>query len=350
MPTRPDTTTAAILRDPSKPLSIELLELPTLHPGQVLVEIAFSGVCGSQLLEARGLRGEDPWLPHTLGHEASGTVLETGEGVTKVTEGDRVVVTWIKGSGADVPSSRYATGGEFVNSGAVSTFMEHAIISENRLVAIPREVPMREAALLGCAVPTGVGIVENDAGVTPGSSVGVFGVGGVGLAAVLGARLARAEMVIAVDLHQGRLERASAAGATATVNAMDGDVAEAIGALTAGRGLDFAIECSGARPAMEAAYAAARADGGTVVLAGNLPAGGRIEIDPFDLIRGKQIRGSWGGASKPDRDVRRFCAAIVDGELDLAPLIGAEFPLDRADDALHDLELGAPGRPLLKVR
>ncbi|MHB8694536.1 MAG: zinc-binding dehydrogenase [Solirubrobacteraceae bacterium] len=341
---------AAILRDPSKPLSVERLELPPLNPGQVLVEIAYSGLCGSQLLEARGLRGEDRWLPHTLGHEASGTVLETGAGVSKVSEGDCVVVTWIKGSGADVPSTRYPAAGEFVNSGALSTFMEHAIVSENRLVAIPAQVPMREAALLGCAVPTGVGMVENDAGVTPGSSVGLFGVGGVGLSAVLGARLAGAGTIVAVDIHQSRLERAIAAGATATLNAMDGDVAEAVRELTGGRGLDFAIECSGARPAMEAAYAAARHDGGTVVLAGNLPAGGRIEIDPFDLIRGKRIVGSWGGASDPDRDVRRFCEAILEGALDLSPLIGAEFPLGRADEALRELELGTPGRPLLKLR
>lgn len=339
-----------MLRNPGGALSIERLQIPELHPGQALVEIAWSGVCGSQLLETRGLRGEDPWIPHTLGHEGSGIVIEVGEGVEKVAEGDRVVVTWIRGSGADVPSARYSSNGETVNSGAVSTFMEHAVVSENRLVPIPAEVPLREAALLGCALPTGAGMILNTAGVPEGASVGIFGVGGVGMGAVAGAALASAVPIVAIDLQAARLGRALAAGATHAVNASEGSVEERIGELTDRSWLDFAIECSGTRQGMETAYACANPASGLVVLAGNLPAGERIEIDPFDLIRGKRIVGSWGGGTEPDRDLPRYSEMLTRDRLDLEPMLGAEYELPEVDRALADLEQGAPGRPLLRLR
>lgn len=156
-------TIAAVLEQLNKPLRIRELTTPDLKPGQVLVEVAYSGVCHSQLLEVRGKRGLDRFLPHTLGHEGSGTVLEVGAGVTKVKPGDHVVLSWIKGSGADAPSTIYESAERPVNSGALSTFMRQTVTCENRLTAIPDAMPLREAALLGCAIPTGAGIVLNTA-------------------------------------------------------------------------------------------------------------------------------------------------------------------------------------------
>ncbi len=141
-------TDAAVLFEVNQPLCLLSLDLPDLKPGQVLVEVAYSGVCHSQLHEVRGRRGPDRFLPHTLGHEGSGTVLAIGSGVTKVTAGDRVVLTWIKGEGADVPSTTYGGGPGRVNSGAISTFMRHTITCENRLVVLPSDMPLREA---GCS-------------------------------------------------------------------------------------------------------------------------------------------------------------------------------------------------------
>src|SRR5262245_26731137 len=154
-------TDAAVLFELNQPLRLLTLDVPDPRPGQVLVEVAYSGVCHSQLHEVRGRRGPDRFLPHTLGHEGSGTVLAVGDGVTKVKPGDRVVLTWIKGQGADVPSTTYGGGPGRVNSGAISTFMRHTNTCENRLVPLPPEMPLREAALLGCAVPTGAGVVPN---------------------------------------------------------------------------------------------------------------------------------------------------------------------------------------------
>jgi S-(hydroxymethyl)glutathione dehydrogenase/alcohol dehydrogenase len=344
------TTTAAVLRDPGGPLSIEELQIPELQPGQVLVDLAWSGVCATQLLEARGMRGPDKFIPHTLGHEATGHVAAVGDGVTKVREGDAVVVTWMKGEGADVPSTQYqSSSGETVNSGAVSTFMERTITCENRVVPIPADAPLRESALLGCALPTGAGAVLKTAGVEEGATVAIFGVGGVGLSAVVGAVLGKAERIFAVDLKAPALERAKAAGATDTIDAGVGEPSEAILELTDGRGVDYAIECSGAPPAMEAAFRAVRRGGGLCVLAGNLPHGGRIEIDPFELIAGRRIIGTWGGDTKPDEDIPRYLEMLQDGRLDPTPLLGAEYELAQVDAAIDDLHGGSPGRPLLRL-
>ena len=154
-------TIAAVLEQLNEPLKIRELTIPDLRPGQVLVEVAYSGVCRSQLLGVRGKRGPDRFLPHTLGHEGSGTVLEVEAGVTKVKPGDRVVLSWIKGNGADVPSTVYQSPEGPVNSGAISTFMHQTVTCENRVTLISDARPLREAALVGCAIPIGAGIIFN---------------------------------------------------------------------------------------------------------------------------------------------------------------------------------------------
>ncbi len=203
-----------------RPLELAELEVPALAPGQVLVEVAFSGVCHTQLLEARGRRGEDRFLPHCLGHEGSGTVVHIGSAVTKVSPGDQVVLSWIKGSGHDVPGTTYEWDGRTVNAGGVTTFGRHAVVSENRLTALPDGVGLREAALLGCAVPTGVGAVVNTAGARPGQSLAVFGAGGVGLCAVAAAVAAGCAPVVAVDVLSSKLAVATQMGADHVIDAV----------------------------------------------------------------------------------------------------------------------------------
>ncbi|HWB11909.1 MAG TPA: zinc-binding dehydrogenase [Pirellulales bacterium] len=342
-------TEAAILVELNQPLRHATLKLPELKPGQVLVEVAYSGVCHSQLHEVRGRRGPDRFLPHTLGHEGSGTVLEVGEGVTKVRAGDRVVLTWIKGRGAEVPSTVYREGSTAINSGAISTFMRHTVTCENRLVPLAPDVPLAEAALLGCAVPTGAGIVINAAKMNPGASVAVFGVGGIGLSALLAARMLDASPLIAVDVVDSKLAEAIRLGATHAVNSRQRDPLSAILDVTAGRGVDYAVEAAGRRETMEAAFRAVRNQGGLCVLAGNLPHGEQIAIDPFDLIRGKRIVGTWGGETQPDADIPRFVDWFHEGRLPLAQLITREYRLDQINDALADMEQGRVTRALVKM-
>jgi S-(hydroxymethyl)glutathione dehydrogenase/alcohol dehydrogenase len=344
-------TEAAVLFELNQPLRSVRLDLPELKPGQVLVKVSHSGVCHSQLHELRGRRGPDRFLPHTLGHEGSGVVLEVGAGVEKVRPGDRVVLTWIKGRGAEVTSSGYRTreGGAAINSGALSTFMRHTITCENRLVPLPPEMPLREAALLGCAVPTGAGVVFNSAAMPAGASLAVFGVGGIGLSAVLAARLQQAAPLIAVDVVETKLADALRLGATHAINARERNPLDFIRELTCGRGVDFAIEAAGRRETMEVAFRSVRDQGGLCVLAGNLPHGERISIDPFDLIRGKRIAGAWGGATQPDEDLPRYARWFLEGRLPLADLISREYRLEDINDALDDLEQGRVLRALVDM-
>jgi S-(hydroxymethyl)glutathione dehydrogenase/alcohol dehydrogenase len=325
------------------------LTIPDLQPGQVLVDVAYSGVCHTQLLEARGKRGLDRFLPHTLGHEGSGTVLAVGTGVTKVKPGDRVVLTWLKGNGTDVPSTVYQSSDGPVNSGAITTFMRQTVTCENRVVPITEAMPLRQAVPLGCAIPTGAGIILNTANVQEGNTVAVFGVGGIGLSATLAASMRNARTIIAVDVFEHKLELARQLGATHLINAKQQEPLATILEITGKRGVDYAIEAAGTRQTMETAFQSVRDSGGLCVLAGNLPYGERISLNPFDLIRGKRIIGSWGGETQPDRDIPKYVEYYLSGKLPLDRLLTHSYGLNDINQALEDLENGKIGRALIDM-
>ncbi len=340
-------TLAAILVELNRPLEFWELEIPPLKRGQVLVEMAYSGLCHTQLNEWKGSKGADPYLPHTLGHEGSGIVLEVGEGVTKVKPGDAVVLSWIKGLGIDVPNTTYKCQEKVVNSGAISTFLHHAVISENRVIPIPADVSLKEAALLGCAIPTGAGVVFNDMQVKTGQSIAVFGVGGIGASAILAARYAGAHPIVAIDVHEDKLERAQLLGATHIIHAIKEDVKGRLGEIFNGKGADFALESAGRKEVMEAAFDCVRPSGGHCVLAGNLPKGEKIHIDPFELIRGKKIVGTWGGGTQIDRDVNRYVDIFLRQADLLKPMISHEVPLVGVNELLELLHKGLIARGLV---
>lgn len=343
-------TTAAVLKEINRPLQIEEMTIPPLKKGQVLVELAYSGICHSQLNEIHGLKGKDKFLPHTLGHEGSGIVLEIGPDVTKVKPGNHVVLTWIKGSGHDVPSTQYSIkDGGIVNSGAISTFMTHAVISENRLVPITKEMPLKEAALLGCAIPTGAGIVMNNCHVQPGQSVAVFGCGGIGLSAILAAKMVGAAAIIAVDIRAEKLTQAKEIGATHIIDASRQVVFDAIQSITGGQGVDFAIEAAGQKIAMEAAFKSVKDQGGLCILAGNLPVGQNISIDPFDLVKGKRIIGTWGGETDPDRDIVDYVQKYLIGKLKLDLFTSNIIKLNDINQALESFNKGNVNRVLIEL-
>jgi len=348
-------TNAAVLTKIDQPLQIEELCIPHLERGQVLVEIAYSGICHSQLNEIYGLKGEDQFLPHTLGHEGSGVVLEVGSDVEKVKAGDHVVLTWIKGKGHDVPSAQYTReDGSVVNSGAISTFMAHAIISENRLVLIPKDMPLRDAALLGCAIPTGAGIVNNTLKMKSGKTIAIWGLGGIGLSALLmavhiNANVEPTAMIIAIDINDDKLALAHEMGATHTINTQSLDPLDAIRDITSSQGVDYAVEATGRREIMEQAFQCVRDQGGLCVLAGNLPQGQTISLDPFDLIKGKKIVGTWGGETDPDRDIPLHVQWAMSGTLDLKKIICREFELEDLNEAVDYMQKSAVGRVLLKM-
>lgn len=341
-------TTAAVLVELGKPLELADLEIPVLKPGQCLIEIAFSGVCHTQVGEVRGHRGEDKFLPHCLGHEGSGYVREVGAGVTKVKPGDAVILSWIKASGMDVPGSVYDWNGRKVNAGGITTFANHAVIAENRLTVIPEGLSLRHAALIGCAVPTGAGVVFNTAQPRPGQSVVVFGVGGIGNCAVAAASASGCVPVIAVDINPDKLELAKKFGATHVIDSKKSDAVAEIQKIVKG-GVDFAIEATGVPAVMRAALSCVRQQGGTAVVIGNARFGDKLEFDPRELNMGKRLFGTWGGDNVPDRDYPRYARLMASGKLNLEPLLSKSYALTEVNSAIDDLEQGRAARPLIQM-
>ncbi|PCI38397.1 MAG: acetoin dehydrogenase [Elusimicrobia bacterium] len=341
------TTRAAILREIGKPLTIETLTLPELKPGQALVKMKLAGVCHSQRIEASGGRGPDRFLPHLMGHEGVGEVLAVGSENSKVAVGDQVVLSWLRGSGVDGGGVHYTIGDEVVNAGPIATFCDTPIVSEVCITKIDSSVEAAAAVLAGCALPTGAGTVWNAAPAQKDGSVCIIGAGGVGLAALSGAVQAGWGTIVGVDVKPMRLDRAKEIGATHVIDASREDVAEAAKKITDGSGFDLVLECAGTQKTMESAIPLAGRRG-TVVIVGNLAKGKKIQVDPFDLIAGRTLRGSWGGWINPDQDIERFVRMSVEGELPYQPLLGKRFSLDRVNEALDALLGDEPGRPLIE--
>jgi len=334
--------------------SLEVISDIALTPpqrGQLLVKLAYSGVCHSQLMETRGLRGPDAYLPHLLGHEGSAKVIAIGEGVTKVGVGDLVVLGWIKGDGLDGGGAKYKCGclDHDINAGGVTTFNEYALVSENRVVPLPAGIPLDVAVLFGCAVPTGAGIITNDIRPAPGSTIAIFGLGGIGMSALMATMLFECAQVIAVDISADKLALSQSFGATHTIDSSKEDPVAAIRKLTGGRGADYAVEASGQASVIELAFDSVRRGGGVCVFASHPAHGTRISIDPFELICGKEIRGSWGGSCNPDRDIPMFAKLYLDGRLPLEKLLSHRYRLDQINEALDDMEQHRVVRPLIEI-
>ncbi|MGJ5178159.1 zinc-binding dehydrogenase [Bradyrhizobium oligotrophicum] len=340
-------TQAALLVQTGQPLVLAEIETPALKPGQVLVEIAYSGACGTQVMEWRGDKGEDKWVPHCLGHEGTGTVIEAGSAVTKVKVGDKVVLSWIKGSGIEAGGAVYDWDGKKVNAGGVTTFQRHAVVSENRLTLLPPDLPMDVAVLLGCAAPTGMGAVYNVLKVQPGDAVAVFGTGGIGLNALMAAALAGAMPVIGIDPNPTRRALAQIYGATHVIDAA-GDVLAEIKKIVP-QGVDLAVESSGIPGVMDQAINSTRQQGGRAVVIGNAKHGAALTLNPGVFNQGKSLLGTWGGDSVPDRDYGRYGRLLSSGRFPVRDLLSKPYSLAQADQALQDLAAGKVGRPLIDM-
>ncbi|MDB5813302.1 MAG: dehydrogenase [Rhodocyclales bacterium] len=340
---------AAILVEQRKPLVVDDIELPeTLEVGQVLVKVHFSGICGSQIGEIDGAKGEDKFLPHLLGHEASGTVMEIGPGVKHVKPGDTVVMHWRKGLGIEGAPPNYRWKGNKLNAGWIATFNEYAIVAENRLTAMPEGSDLEVAALFGCAVTTGFGVVENNAKLRIGESVVVFGAGGVGLNIVQAASLVSAYPVIAVDLYDGRLDLARKMGATHLINASTEDAEQAIRSIIGAQGLDCFIDNTGNPKIIELGYGMTKAQG-RVTLVGVPKKGNNISIYSLPLHFGKQLSGSQGGEAIPHMDIPRYHQLFQAGRIKLRELITERFVLSDINNAIESMRSGrASGRCLIR--
>lgn len=343
-------TTAAILVEQKKPLAVAEIGLPEeLSFGQVLVKILYSGICGAQLNEIAGAKGPDKFLPHLLGHEAVAEVLEIGPGVKTVKPGMRVCLHWRPGTGLQCDPPKYDWNGKVVNAGWVTTFCRHAIISENRMTPVAEDFDPKLVPLLGCAVTTAMGVINNDAMVKIGQSVVVFGVGGVGLNIVQFAGLVAANPVIGVDINDEKKEMALKFGATHAFNSKTvADIAEEIKKIVGPGGADVVIDTTGNARMIELCYELTHADGRTI-LVGVPTKGDKVSIYTLPLHFKKVLKGSEGGSCLPALDIPRIIDLVKVGRVSLDGLVTHEFGLEDINDALDLVRTGQAGRVLIKM-
>ena len=336
---------AAILVEQGRPLVIDDVELPEiLHFGQVLVKVHCSGICGAQINEIDGTKGPDQFLPHLLGHEGSGTVVDRGPGVKTVDVGDRVVLHWRPSDGLESEPPAYKWDGNPCNAGWVTTFNEYAVGSENRITRIPESFDLKLAPLFGCAITTAAGVINNDAQVKIGQSVVVLGLGGVGLNIAQAADLVSANPIVGIDLHEEKLEMGSRFGATHTINALavtdlDASIREIVGEA----GADVIIDTTGDARVIEQAYNATHPDGKTI-LVGVPQKGNNISIYSLPLHFNKVLTGSHGGSCEPHLDIPRYVSLVENGRMNLDGLITHEFALDDINEAIRAVRSGQAGR------
>jgi alcohol dehydrogenase len=352
----------------SRPLRIDEVELDPPGPGEVLVRIAAAGLCHSDLSVVDGARPRP--VPMVLGHEAAGVIEEVGAGVSDFHTGDHVVFSFVPVCGTCVPcqsgrpalcdpgarANTLATllsgarpfhrAGERLNHHlGVSGFSEYTVASTTSLVRIPAHVPMEKAALFGCALLTGVGAVVNTARVEVGASAAVFGLGGVGMSAVMAAKVAGSHPIVAVDTVPEKLALAVRLGATHTVLAGDGAV-EAVRDLTSG-GADYAFEAAGSAAVLADAYSATRR-GGTTVSVGLPHPEQRLSI-PAVSVAGEERRlvGSYMGSAVPRRDIPRYLRLHEAGLLPVQELASRQIRLDQLNEALDELVSGQAVRQIV---
>ncbi|MED4225168.1 Zn-dependent alcohol dehydrogenase [Neobacillus cucumis] len=352
---------AAVMTGYGQPLEVKEVEIAEPKANEVIVKIAATGVCHSDL---NALNDETTPIPTILGHEGAGIVEEVGPNVKNVKPGDKVALSWVpycgtcefcitgnvhlcesafgpmfNGTLLDGTSRLSCDGEKVYHNSLLSTFSEYAVVPEMSCVKIPDEMPLAQASLIGCGVATGYGAAVNAAGVKPGSTVAIFGIGGVGVNAIQGARIAGASKIIACDVKASNLEIAKKFGATDTVNVGEENAEEALKSLTGGFGVHYAIDCTGNTNAAESAWKGTR-KGGTVVIVGafnpskvlSLPAGGFHRV-------GKVLKGSFYGDTQPFRDFPIISKLYLDGRFNLDDLVLDRIKLDdinKAFDSFHD--------------
>ena len=356
---------AAVASAAARPLSIETVELEGPKAGEVLVEIKATGVCHTDEFT---LSGKDPegLFPAILGHEGAGIVLEVGPGVTSLKPGDHVVPLYVpecrqceyclnpktnlcqairatqgKGLMPDGTSRFSLKGEQVLHYMGTSTFASHTVVPEIALAKIRKDAPFDKVCYIGCGVTTGIGAVINTAKVEPGSNVVVFGLGGIGLNVIQGARLAGANMIVGVDINPERRAIAERFGMTHFVNPSEvgKDVVAHLVNLTGG-GADYSFECVGSAPLMRQALECCHKGWGVSVIIGVAPAGAEISTRPFQLVTGRVWKGTAFGGARGRRDVPKIVDWYMDKKIEIDPLITHTLPLERINEAFELMHAG----------
>ena len=332
---------AVLLEKIDSPLAVKEVGLTELKVGQVLVKVLVSGLCGAQLHEIRGYKGNAKFLPHLMGHEGCGIVEEVGPGVTTVKVGDKVVMHWRPGSGIEAPFPSYILDGKTISSGKVTTLSEYSIVSENRLTTVPQDTPPELCAILGCALTTAMGIIDNEVDLKFGESVAVIGCGGVGLNLIQAASLKSACPIYAIDSNLTKKTLCFTAGAsmfTNSINNVDGNI-------------DVIIDTTGIPEVITDAISKLSGNG-RMVLVGQPAPGKMVEVmNAVNLFNGigQSIKATQGGKTNPQEDIPRYVKMHKEGILDISQFVTHRFKLDQINDAFDLLKSGDAGRIIIEI-
>ena len=332
---------AAVLEKIDAPLAVKEVELTPLKFGQVLVKILVSGLCGAQLHEIRGHKGNAKFLPHLMGHEGCGIVEKVGLGVTTVKPGDKVVMHWRPGSGVEAPFPNYILDGKTISSGKVTTLSEYSIVSENRLTSIPADTPSVLAAMLGCSLTTALGIIDNECDLKFGETVTIIGCGGVGLNLIQAANMRSVARVYGVDINQKMIDLSYIMGVTSFTDSIK-NIEDSV---------DVIIDTTGIPQVIAEAYEKL-SPSGRLILVGQPAPGKSIElpnaVSMFDGS-GKSVRATQGGGTIPQIDIPRYIELANRGILSYEQLHTDTFSLDEVNEAFDLLKSGNAGRIMIKI-
>ena len=332
---------AAVLEEINAPLGIRDVELTELKVGQVLVKILVSGLCGAQLHEIRGHKGNAKFLPHLMGHEGCGIVEEVGPGVTTVKVGDKVVMHWRPGTGIEAPFPSYVLDGKSMSSGKVTTLSEYSIVSENRVTTVPDDTPPELCAILGCALTTAMGIIDNEVDLKFGETVAVVGCGGVGLNLLQGAAMKSACPIYAVEKNFDKKDLCFTAGATTFVDDIN-SIEEKV---------DVIIDTTGI-PEVISACVSKLSGKGRMILVGQPAPGKGVEVmNAVNLFSGmgQTIKATQGGKTNPTEDIPRYVRMHREGILDIESFVTHRFKLGQVNEAFDLLRSGNAGRIIIEI-
>lgn len=343
---------AAILKEINKPLVVSDIELTDLTPGQVLVKILTSGICGAQLQEIAGNKGNAAFVPHLLGHEGCGIVEKVGPGVMTVKEGNKVIMHWRKGDGIESGFPSYIFEGKNISSGKVTTLSEYSIVSENRLTAVPDDIPNEFCALLGCGLSTALGTIEREAEVKFGESVLIVGAGGLGVNLITASKLTSAYPVIGVDIHDNKRDVCGLAGADLYINCKKDSIQDKVQERFGLKEFDVIIDTSGNKDSLEQTIPLLSGNG-RYILVGQSRPGDSIELKNANHLfggEGKTIKATQGGGFIPHLDIPRYVSLYKSGVLNIDNIITHNMKLDEINEAIDLVKAGQAGRIIINMQ
>ena len=331
---------AAVLEKIGRIPKIKKIKIPKLNEGQALIKIKYSAICKSQLMEIFGGRNNKKWLPHLMGHEATGEVVKLGKSVKKIKVGDKVILSWIASTGLECKKIRYEEDNKAINAGKVTTFCNYSIVSENRLVKLPKSQNLFNGVFLGCSFSTGMGMVLNQTkNINKKNSVAIIGFGGIGLGTLIALKHKKLKNILIIDKNKKKSYLAKKFKIRNFSTKINKNLLNKF---------DYCFESSGTREGIQNGLKLINSKG-TVVFASHPNFKDKITIDPHELIKGKKIIGSWGGETKPDYDFKKYSSIMEEQKINMRKIIKKIYTLKEIRFAISDFKKNLVFRPIIKM-